>query len=607
MIDAGRLERALQTARQRLLAERTPEGHWRGHLSSSALATAVAVIALKLGGDAADASLIRAGSSWLADNQNPDGGFGDTPDSPSNLSTSLLVASAWRIADAPPARESVARLEEYLSPLVGTTSRSRSQAVTDLYGEDRTFAVPILMTCALAGLAEWTDIPSLPFELAMLPRAAYRAVRMEVVSYALPALIAVGVLLHHKHPTRNPLLRALRTLVAGPAVRRLVRLQPASGGFLEATPLTAFTAMSLVAAGHAHSPVVAAALGFLRASVREDGSWPIDTDLAVWVTTLAQNALTCRDAGAGLATSGERSVRETMDRASSAGSDGIGTVPAGAVTDWLLAQQQRTVHPFTGARPGGWAWTDHSGGVPDADDTAGALLALASAGTTKALCDGARWLLGLQNADGGWPTFCRGWGRLPFDRSCADITAHVLRALVAVEDRVRLAGLRQAVRRGLRYLADAQCDDGSWIPLWFGNQQSPGRHNPVVGTSRVLAALAHLERESHAARRGLEYLLQAQNPDGGWGGAAGVPSSMEETALAVSVLTQWPEETQAALSPAIHYLVRRVEDGSWVQASPIGLYFASLWYSERLYPIIWTVEALSRFADCSAATVRNPS
>ena len=44
---------------------------------------------------------------------------------------------------------------------------------------------------------------------------------------------------------------------------------------------------------------------------------------------------------------------------------------------WLLAQQHRQVHPYTRAAPGGWAWTDLSGGVPDADDTSGALLALA--------------------------------------------------------------------------------------------------------------------------------------------------------------------------------------------------------------------------------------
>ena len=30
---------------------------------------------------------------------------------------------------------------------------------------------------------------------------------------------------------------------------------------------------------------------FLRATVREDGSWPIDTNLATWVTTQSVNAL----------------------------------------------------------------------------------------------------------------------------------------------------------------------------------------------------------------------------------------------------------------------------------------------------------------------------
>src|SRR6266568_4695463 len=41
---------------------------------------------------------------------------------------------------------------------------------------------------------------------------------------------------------------------------------------------------------------------------------------------------------------------------------------------------------------------------------------------------GIHWLLNLQNADGGLPTFCRGWTNLPFDRSAPDLTAHALRA-----------------------------------------------------------------------------------------------------------------------------------------------------------------------------------
>src|SRR5256885_323657 len=41
-----RLDAAYQTAHAALLAERTPDGHWVGELSASALSTAVAVSAL---------------------------------------------------------------------------------------------------------------------------------------------------------------------------------------------------------------------------------------------------------------------------------------------------------------------------------------------------------------------------------------------------------------------------------------------------------------------------------------------------------------------------------------------------------------------------------
>jgi len=203
-----------------------------------------------------------------------------------------------------------------------------------------------------------------------------------------------------------------------------------------------------------------------------------------------------------------------------------------------------------------------------------------------------KWLLDLQNSDGGWPTFCRGWGKLPFDKSCDDLTAHALRAL-----RKASVGTKDAARatsRGLDYLSARQRPDGSWVPLWFGNQQAPEHLNPVLGTSRVLLAWAELDRNAEEALQGLQYLVGAQNSDGGWGGAAGMPSTVEETALAVSALSHWPQECGLALHRGLQYLLSRVENGDWTRPAPLGLYFASLWYSEELYPVVWTVEALGR-------------
>src|SRR5207249_987680 len=177
------------------------------------------------------------------------------------------------------------------------------------YGKDRTFSAPILMMCAISGRMGsgadgWKDVVPLPFELAALPQRLFAALRLPVVSYALPALIAIGQARHHHLPTRNPLTRFVRNLTQARTLDVLTRIQPSSGGFLEATPLTSFVTMSLAASGQVNHPVTKKGVEFLVASQRDDGSWPIDTNLATWVTTLSVNALFAGSAGVSSAVSG---------------------------------------------------------------------------------------------------------------------------------------------------------------------------------------------------------------------------------------------------------------------------------------------------------------
>lgn len=593
----SRVRQVFLSLGERLLDARDASGHWRGELSASALSTATAVFALssverrRRRDDLA--RLVARGAGWLIRHQNADGGWGDTVTSPSNPSTTLLCWAALSACGA--GAPAVARAEAWLRSRAGGLEREvLSPFVQAIYGDDRTFSVPILTMCALAGrLGEgpeaWRDVPVLPFELARLPRAWFRHLGLGVVSYALPALIAIGQTQHHHRPSSWLPLRWLRERARRPTLELLATLQPASGGFLEAVPLTSFVTMSLAgclpgddAVDH---PVVARAVGFLAAAIRDDGSWPIDVDLATWVTTLSIGALT---------TPGAPELLGGEDRRT--------------LVDWLLAQHHVAVHPFTGAAPGGWAWTDLPGGVPDADDTAGALLALA-----RLTADGPRvqaaaelavgWLLDLQNRDGGIPTFCRGWGKLPFDRSAPDLTAHALRAWHAWRGRLPVALERRvarATRRALRHLERSQRAGGSWVPLWFGNQAAPERRNPTYGTARVVLALAVTGSAAAARRRGAAWLLRAQNADGGWGGAPGVASSLEETALALEALGavrrhDASPEIEEAGRRGLEHLLARLEAGDLERPSPIGLYFADLWYSEKLYPSSFAVAALGRW------------
>src|SRR5439155_14196748 len=100
---------------------------------------------------------------------------------------------------------------------------------------------------------------------------------------------------------------------------------------------------------------------------------------------------------------------------------------------------------------------------------------------------GLAWLLALQNRNGGWPTFCRGWGKLPFDRSGTDLTAHAMRALRAWAEEVSSGWFSRAFSHAFDVRAKS------------------------AGRSFILPNIQAIE---HAINRGLEYLEREQRPDG---------------------------------------------------------------------------------------------
>lgn len=578
-----RIEKAISLLEKKILGFRNSKGVWDGRLSSSALAVAVSSFALWKYDAKSNNGLIKKGLKWLKDNVNEDGGYGDTPECKSNLSTSLLCWSALSIVKNEGEYQLlVQKLERYLIDLMGSLEPAKlSKAILDHYQKDRTFSVPILAMCALAGRLGkngWKYVPQLPYQLAALPNSFFRWVNLSVVSYALPALISMGLVKHKKSPSKNPLVRWLNNSLESKLLKVLSEKQPDNGGFLEAVPLTGFVLMTLVGAGKKENEVCRKAESFLQSSFREDGSSPIDTSLTTWVTTLAVNALS-KNTFNGLPEDEKQKIKE-----------------------WLFAQQHKEIHPFTKTPPGGWAWIDTKGGVSDGDDTSGALLAIKRlAGDTEqgksAAEFGFKWLLGIQNKDGGFPTFCKGWGKLPFDASCPDITAHAIRSILLWKnsfDNATQIKLNSALEKSIKYLKKQQQKDGSWLPLWFGNEHDKNHQNPVYGTSLVVYGLTEARKQGvkHLdvmIDKGVAFLKACKSTEGLWGGNTDLPPSIEETSLATRALYGHVDENY--LTPAINWLIEKIEEDEII-SSPIGLYFASLWYDEKMYPYVFALGAL---------------
>ncbi|MCG8580246.1 MAG: squalene--hopene cyclase, partial [Bacteroidales bacterium] len=473
-----------------LLDKRPPNSSlWNGYLSSSAISTSVAVFALFMSDRDKHLSHIENGIAWLKKTMLNDGSWGDSPESPSNMTATLLTfATLSAVGETPEPTKA------FLNDKFGGISDAHIiEGVLKYYGKDLTFSAPILVMCALAGvISSWINIPQLPFELSVLPQKLFRFLRLPVVSYAIPALIAVGILRYKKG--RKNLLR--ESFIPG-SLKVLIKLQPENGGFLEAAPLTGFVSMCMCGAGYGDHEAVRKGIGFLTDTVREDGSWPIDTNLAAWVTSL--------------------SVRAMGDN-----------IPDRQNLANVIKQNAfKYQHPFTGAKEGGWGWTNLPGAAPDADDTAGALVALyelCNGEMSVEIEKGLEWLLSLQNADGGIPTFCKGWGKLPFDQSSPDITAHALLAFSLWRNQLPDSLKKKcddSAGRMLRWMKKEQSAEGCWYPLWFGDQDAQDERSPVYGTALSVEYLSGIDHPlaKEMLAKGAYFLISAQNADGGWGGA----------------------------------------------------------------------------------------
>jgi squalene-hopene/tetraprenyl-beta-curcumene cyclase len=286
--------------------------------------------------------------------------------------------------------------------------------------------------------------------------------------------------------------------------------------------------------------------------------------------------------------------------------------------DWLLSKEIRRKGDWSVKRPhtepSGWAFEYANEFYPDIDDTAMVMLALSRAeasdpGAQKACHRRALdWLLAMQSSDGGWAAFDadNNWeflSAVPFadhnamlDPACADITGRVLEALAA-------HGMERghiAVRRGVEWLVRNQRPDGSWYGRWGVAY--------VYGTCfalRGLAAAGESDREVHVLRAG-EWLRSIQNADGGWGESCAsydngvftaAPSTPSQTAWAILGLLAGGDSNSLSVRHGIEFLLEaQRSDGSWDEELATGTGFPKVFYlNYHLYKDYFPLLALASF------------
>ncbi len=298
-------------------------------------------------------------------------------------------------------------------------------------------------------------------------------------------------------------------------------------------------------------------------------------------------------------------------------------LPAGhqalaAAATWVLGEEIRGPGDWQVRRPGlapaGWAFEFDNDGYPDIDDTAEVVLALGrvrlpEGSTTAAIERANAWLIGMQSRDGGWGAFdadntSKLVSRLPFcdfgevtDPPSADVTAHTVEALVA-----QGLGTSLPVRRGVCWLLRNQEPDGSWFGRWGANY--------VYGTGAVVPALitAGVLPGKPAIRRAVAWLISHQNPDGGWGEdlrsyedpswAGRGESTASQTAWALlALIAAGGEDAMRSAERGVAWLVATQRaDGTWDEPLFTGTGFPGDFYiNYHLYRLVFPVSALGRY------------
>jgi squalene-hopene/tetraprenyl-beta-curcumene cyclase len=602
------LDRALNAGVERLLSLQKPGGWWVAELESNVTMTAQHIFWTTFLG-LADEGTMRGCANELLARQNADGTWsiywGGEPD----LAATVEAYAALRMAGLAAEDPRLAGARSYVEAQGGI-------------GAARVFT---RIWLALFDLWPWEEVQAIPPEFVLLrPQLPFSV--YDFGCWARQTVVALSILMHYRPEKHHPEERLCRELDLGPVPRR-----PSVWNLADSF-LRWYNGQS-VQPGRERA--LAYAERWLIDRQELDGSWGGIQPPWVW----ALIALACRGHGPDspylrrgmdgwkrfLVDEGDRLRPEACQspvwdtclavvalRAAGVAADEPALVKAG---QWMLQEEVRARGDWAvrlpGVEPGGWSFEYDNDLYPDIDDAAVVGIGLNELGMGRAAVERAcRWLQAMQCRNGGWGAFDKDndayWlYDIPFfdfgaviDPPSVDVSAHVVELLA------KEPGYEEAARRGVEYLLREQKPDGAWFGRWGVNY--------LYGTGAALPALeaAGFEPAHPVMRRAVGWLQSVQNEDGGFGedcrsydeGEAGEAwrgrgvSTPSQTAWALLGLVAAGEAGSEAAGRAVAFLAEaQRDDGDWDEPHFTGTGFPrDFLINYHLYRTYWPVMALGR-------------
>jgi len=592
------LQDSISRAQGYLLSLQAPDGHWIGELEADWALTAEALLLHHLI-DRVDLGHEQRAVRFLRRRQNADGGWSLFAGGPSDLSATIKIYFAMKMAGVGVDDPTMAAARARIRAMGGPT---RASVFTKIL-------------LALFGEYDWNGVPTMPAEIMLLPPPFFLFNIYEVSYWSRCVIVPLLIIMDRKPIKWLPPQKSLDELWPVPREQASLRFprvpEPFSwrglwwksffiavddglkiwerfsprplrkraieaarlwleerlsvpGGLGGIYPAMANSVLALRLLGYPDDhPLILGQLKEIEALAVEHGDelYYQPCPSPVWDTSLATNALV---------ESGLTPDHPALTRA----------------TEWMLAKQVALPGDWQVKRPhvqpGGWAFQYDNPYYPDLDDTAMVLMALEKVQgidadrLRPAKERGLGWFLGMQNQDGGFASFDADNNRIflnniPFadhgallDPSTEDLTGRGLELLGTLGYDFEF----EPAERALEFIRHSQRHDGPWHGRWGVNY--------IYGTWSVLRGLGAMgvDPRHEYVQRAVRWLIRRQNADGGWGEtcesyhkpelAGRGPSIPSQTAWALLGLFAVGTTSGPAVEAGIEYLLRTQRaDGGW--------------------------------------------